>query len=218
MLPEDFGTVGTALLAIVPGYVATAVWARARTWRGPAGDLRTILQSLVLSLVIQLALAPLTIAWLYPVREQILQYPERLAGWLALAVLVLPVGGGLAVGKLTNFLSDPTSAAVRGRFRRAIARLWPAPAPPSIWDWIFTVRPPHGSFLVVEYKDGTRVAGAFAEGSLALTSPEPHGLFLVSEWQLDQDGNIVGPVPGSAGVTIVRTDEIRSIRVLEAEE
>ena len=218
MLPDDFGTVGAALLAIVPGYVATSVWARARTWKGPAGDLKTVLQSLALSLVIQLVLAPVTISWLYPVRDELQRYPGRLAIWITLAVLVIPVAGGLGIGKLTNALTDPRSTLVRGRFRRSVARIWPAAAPPSIWDWLFTARPPHGSFVVIEFNDGRRVAGAFAEGSIALTSPEPHGLFLVSEWQLDSDGNIVGPLPSSAGVTIVRTDEVRSIRILRGEE
>jgi hypothetical protein len=217
MLPGDLGTIGAALLAIVPGFLAQSVWARARTWKGPAGDLRVVLLSLALSVVIQLILAPLTLAWLYPVRHQLPDFPERVVSWVALAVLVIPVFGGVAVGKLTNILSDPGSPRVRGRLRRTVAWLWPAGAPPSIWDWVFTVKPPHGSFVVVEFEEGRRVAGVFAEGSMALTSPEPQGLFLVSEWELDQDGNVIGALPDSAGVMILRTDDIRSVRILREE-
>jgi hypothetical protein len=218
MLPGDFGTIGAALLAVVPGFLATSVWARARTWKGPTGDLRAVLLSLAISVVIQLILAPLTLTWLYPFRDRLAEFPERVTIWMALAVVVIPVMGGVTVGKITNILSDPVSPRVRGRFRRAVAWLWPAGAPPSIWDWVFTARPPHGSFVVIEFEDGRRVAGVFAEGSVAVTSPEPQGLFLVSEWELDQDGNVVGPLPDSAGVMIMRTDDVRSVRILKEEE
>lgn len=217
MLPGDFGTIGAALLAIVPGFLAQSVWARARTWKGPAGDLRAVFLSLALSVVIQLILAPLTLTWLFPVRHRLPEFPERVVTWVALAVLVIPVFGGVTVGKLTNIISDPESPRVRGRLRRAIAWIWPAEAPPSIWDWVFTVKPPHGSFVVIEFEDGRRLAGVFGEDSIALTSPEPQGLFLVSEWELDQDGNVIGPLPDSAGVMILRTDEIRSVRILKEE-
>jgi hypothetical protein len=70
----------------------------------------------------------------------------------------------------------------------------------------------------VEFRDGRRVAGVFAEGSLALTSPEPHGLFLVSEWELNEAGDIVGPLPDTGGVMILNTHDVRSVRILRAEE
>lgn len=218
MLPGDLGTIGAALLAIVPGFLTTAVWARARTWKGPTGDLRTVLLSLAISVFIQLIVAPFTLTWLYPVRDRLAEFPERVTTWVALAVVVIPVFGGLAVGKLSNLLSDPVSPRVRGRFRRAIAWLWPAGAPPSIWDWVFTARPPDESFVVIEFRDGRRVAGVFAEGSVALTSPEPQGLYLVSEWEMDPEGNLIGPLPDSAGVMILRTDDIRSVRILKEEK
>jgi hypothetical protein len=175
MLPGDFGTIGAALLAIVPGFLAQSVWARARTWKGPAGDLRAVFLSLALSVVIQLILAPLTLTWLFPVRHRLPEFPERVVTWVALAVLVIPVFGGVTVGKLTNIISDPESPRVRGRLRRAIAWIWPAGAPPSIWDWVFTVKPPHGSFVVIEFEDGRRLAGVFGEDSIALTVARTSG-------------------------------------------
>lgn len=99
-----------------------------------------------------------------------------------------------------------------------LGRLWPAAPPPSIWDWLFTANPPYGRFLTIEFEDGTKKAGVFAEGSLALTSPEPHGSSLISEWELDDRDNIVSEVPGTAGVTILETSKIRSIRILEPGE
>jgi hypothetical protein len=218
MLPNNAGAVAAVLLAIVPGFVATSVWARARTWKGPSGDLRMALQSLVLSAIVQLLLAPLTVAWIYPVRDQIADFPERVATWFALAVLVVPVAAGLVGGWLTNSLTDPGSTRVRGRLRRGLAHLWPASAPPSIWDWLFTVNPPYGSFLVIEFRDGRKVAGVFAEGSLALTSPEPRGLFLISEWEMDESGAIVREVPATRGIMLHEHAEIRWVRVLRSGE
>ncbi len=61
-------------------------------------------------------------------------------------------------------------------------------------------------------------AGVFTEGSIALTSPEPHGLFLASEWEIDEAGNVMSEVPGTAGVTLLGTRGIRSIRILEPGE
>ncbi len=215
VLPENFQAFAAVLLAIAPGYIATAVWARAKTWKGPSSDFRTVLQSLALSAVVQLLVSPVTLLWIYPVRNDLLAYPGRVFVWLSLTVLIVPVAGGLLAGYLTDRLFPPKHARVEGTFRKRFARIWPAPPPPSVWDWLFTTRPPHGSFVVVEFKDGRRVAGVFAEGSLALTSPEPHGLFLVSEWLLDETGDIVREVADSAGVIIAGTDDIRSLRILK---
>jgi hypothetical protein len=218
MFPANIEAVISVLLAVVPGFITTTIWARARTWKGPAGDLRTILHSLVLSVVIQALVLPLTFTWIYPVRDRLDEFPERLGVWLFLVVLVVPLLVGAVSGRLTDYFADPSHSRVEGRFRRAIARLWPAPAPPSIWDWFFTVRPPNERFLVITFRDGSRVAGAFAEESLALTSPEPHGLFLSSEWLLDEYGDIVRPVESSEGIMIMDTESIRHIRVLRGEE
>jgi hypothetical protein len=217
VLPENLAMVAAILLAVVPGFVATSVWAKARTWKGPEGDLRTILKSFALSLVVQLAVSPLTLAWLYPVRGRLEDHSVRLAVWFALVVLVVPTLGGLAIGKVTDFLANPGSPEVQGHWRRRIARVWPASGAPSIWDWLFAVRPPLGSFVVVEFDDGSRVAGVFAEGSMALTSPEQRGLYLVSEWQLNEAGDVVRPLPDTAGVMIMNAEHVRLARILRGE-
>jgi len=50
MVPTSQIALAILLLAIAPGYIAAAAWARSRTWKGPSSDLRTIIQALVLSL------------------------------------------------------------------------------------------------------------------------------------------------------------------------
>ena len=169
MFPSNIEAVLAILLSIVPGFVMTTVWARARTWKGPSSDIRTILQSLALSGLVQTLLLPLTYGWIYPVRKQLEQYPERLAVWILLAVLVVPFMLGWGGGRLTDFLTDPAHSRVEGKLKRAAARIWSASAAPSVWDWLFTVRPPNERFLVVTFEDGAQLAGTFEEGSLALT-------------------------------------------------
>lgn len=84
MLPTQAQTVWILLLAIVPGFLAMSVWSRAKTWRGPRRDLHTVLYSLALSALIQLFLAPVTISWLLPVRQDLENYPgaRRCLGYL----------------------------------------------------------------------------------------------------------------------------------------
>lgn len=97
VLPSNTSAITAILLALVPGFVATSVWARARTWKGHTGvsDLRTILQSLALSLVVQVVISPLTITLNWPVRTHLGDYPERVAAWLGVSVLVVPFTMGL---------------------------------------------------------------------------------------------------------------------------
>lgn len=165
------------------------------------------LQSLAISLAIQIVVSPLTILWLYPVRKQLDQHPWPVAVWLALAVLAVPVIGGSLVARLADEGFFP--------FKRGFAWLLRPTGPPTVWDWLFTANLPYESFLVIEFTDGHRIAGVFSEGSIALTSPEPHGMFLSREWSLDENGNLVDAIPGTAGVIIAGDANIRSIHILQ---
>src|SRR2546425_13035447 len=84
------------LLATVPGYLTIYFATRNSTWRGLPGDLQTILQSLSLSVLMQGLLAPLTLLWIYPVRDALIHHPYRVAVWLMLVLLVLPFVVGVA--------------------------------------------------------------------------------------------------------------------------
>lgn len=215
-MPDSWTGLGVALLAVVPGFIAATTWARARTWKGPSGDLRTILQSLAFSVAIQILVAPLTLTLLFPFREDLESHPWRVAVWSLFAVLLVPVSAGIAAAKITDLAIPPSarpwSAAPRG-WRGVVGRLVPRVPPPSAWDTFFLTQPPHGQFLVVHFKDGRRIGGVFADGSVAMTSPDPAGLYLSSEWVLDDDGDFVAEVPESAGVLIPHTDEVLWVRL-----
>lgn len=134
MLPSTFQALAVLLLAIVPGFLATGFWARTKTWKGRPGDLLTVLQSIAVSLVIQVVMAPLTIYWLYPVRTHLDRYPWRLCLWAALVVLVVPWLGGTLIGRLADFVFDPRTIRSGSSRQRVVAWLFRPSVPPTIWD------------------------------------------------------------------------------------
>jgi hypothetical protein len=214
MLPDTASALWVAFFAVVPGYVAVSTFVRhQKTWREADRDLRTVLQALAVSAVVQLAAAPVTLAEIYPVRNHLDQHPLRLALWGLLVVLVIPWVGGRAYARVVTerqVAPDPQDS-----WRRKLLRsLVTAPPSPTGWDWFFVSQPPDGAFVVVEFTDGKQVAGTFSAGSQAITSPEERGLFLAEEWVLDAAGNLFEPVPGSKGLLILDAREVRSLRVL----
>lgn len=215
-MPTSWVALVIAMLAVVPGFVASTLWARARTWKGPTGDLRTILQSLVLSAIIEVLLFPLTAVWIVPYLDTLVtDHLWRSASWLALAVLILPAVLGIGAARATDFLLPVTAPQPSQRVRRAVRWLVKPSAPPSAWDWLFRDNTPNEKFVLVKFKDGSYVGGAYEENSGAITSPEPHGLILGVEWVVDDLGNFVAPIPKSHGILIPLTDEIRWVRILD---
>jgi len=219
MVPTSQVALGILLVAIAPGYITVAAWARARTWKGPSSDLRTIIQALVLSAVVQAVVAPLTVFWILPVRTSLASHPWRITVWIVLSVIVVPVVLGLGAARVTDKLFDPSAIVVKGRFAEWLNRIVPATTPPTVWDWLFKAdRFPESGFLVVDFDDGTRVAGAFAKDSMVLTSPEVHGIYLEREWTLDEDGDVQGELPGTGGLLIPSTDNVRWVRILKSSD
>ena len=201
-MPSNVQAVAAVLLAVVPGYLAVAVWARTRTWRAPwpgrSSDLGTVLLSLTASAVVQVVAAPVTIAWILPHTDDLERFPERVATWSLLVVLVLPILGGFAAGLIGSRLP----------FSRHH---------PSVWDWFITQSIGDGSYLIVEFQDGKRVAGVYAKGATAIASPDVHGVYLFPECVLDGGGQIVDTLPDSGGLLIPTLDHVRWVRVLTPE-
>ena len=188
-MPGNLEAIAGLLLAIVPGFIASSVWVRARTWRGPPGDLRTILHSLAWSAAIQVVASPVTIHWLFPVRNDLGSYPERVAIWSALVILVLPLALGLGIAYFL-YAAEQRDWWIAHHWRE-----WP-----SAWDFLWTTRHVDGCYVVVEFDDHRRVGGWFGEGSNASTSPDAHGLFLNPEWVLNEVGDLEqGRRPGVVG-------------------
>lgn len=214
-MPDVLSTTSILLLlVVVPGYLTVLWWARARTWRGFPSDIHTLLQSLALSMGLQLALSPFLLTAIYPVRDHLVDHPDLIIIWATLAVVVLPYVFGTGAAKLGDSIF-PTG------MRRPLVgwRSWVAwlvrPSPePSVWDWLIPSGVLDGCFLVIQFKDGSTVAGTFAGDSVAATSPEQWGIYLAEEWVTDQAGNIYAQVPNSRGILIPDIREAKAIRII----
>ena len=221
VVPTTLTALMIVLLAIVPGFVATTMWGRSRTWKGHDSDFRTMLLSVAISGVIHVVSAPLTILWIVPARGDLIRHSYRVAGWAALVVLVIPTVLGIGAARFSDWFQEPmlkaTDLRSLGIFRRVRAVLIRGGVTPSIWDWVFEAEPPDERYVVVTFSDGSRIGGVFEAGSYALTSPETHGLFLTKEWVLDENGNFVSEIPDSEGL-MVDASEVRSLRILRGGE
>lgn len=191
VLPEFF-----LLLAVAPGYIAVFFWALTAKFQGVRTDFETLLQSFATSLAIQLVFSPITIVWLgyYWRRNSLPQHVGDIVVWVAIVAIIAPVLGGIVVGKYRERVEAPTA-----------------------WDSFFEEFPPPArSFLVLEMKNGKRVAGVWTENSRAKFSPNPPGLFLEQEWTVDWGGRPKELVKSTAGILIPAGNEVLTIRVLEA--
>jgi hypothetical protein len=205
-------------LAIAPGYITANTWARSRTWRGQPSDLKLIIQSIVLSAVVQALLSPLIVLWMLPVHADLSNHPWRVTIWIVLSVVVVPIVLGVVGAALGNKVFNPSDLRVKGRWSELINKVLKAQTPPTVWDWLMqSERIPESAFMVVAFEDGTQIGGAFASDSMALTSPETHGLFLQVEWALDEQGHPFHVVEGSAGILIPSARDIRWIRILNGQ-
>jgi hypothetical protein len=137
--------------------------------------------------------------------------------WLAITVLAVPAVLGRLMARLGDRALPPQTLFLQdyGWPRRLLGWFIGWPTPPTIWDWFITTHRPDGQFVLVTFDDGKQVAGVYSKPSLALTSPEPQGVFISREWMIDEDGDIERPMPGSRGILIPSLAGVRSVRILE---
>lgn len=200
------------LLGVVPGYTAIAFYSRAKTYERPSTDLRTVIPAIAVSFVIQVAVYPWTAWQLLPVRNDLAAHPVRLWLWGLAVVLLIPIAGGVLVGRLTDALLIRGDEKP-GRVKKFVARLLPQ-VPPSPWDTFFLDPPVDGDFVIVTFDDGSMRAGAFYGPAFAMTSPQQQGIYLAEEWLVDADGNIDTRVLGSKGLLVPLADKIKYVRIL----
>jgi hypothetical protein len=187
MIITTFEALIVALLAIVPGYITIWFWSRNKMWRGLTNDLQTVLKCLAISAFLQVLIAPYTLIVLYPVRDNPAGYPWLFVGWLFVAVLLLPYVVGTAAGKATDWYERAMLATANQKWAvgssspsgrnvvaaRLLSWVLPEAAPPSTWDAVFSEELPDGCFLILEFKDGSRIAGGYGRQSQVFQSPEP---------------------------------------------
>jgi Family of unknown function (DUF6338) len=193
-----------ALLLLLPGFVFTATRSRLR---GPVpgdGDIgQRILTSIGLGAVLDAvyvivggrhltrlfdAGAPAGTWAAHPRRVTLLALgllvlvPAVLA-WLdnqrALGRLDMPLGRGRRLWLRYRGRYDPT---------------------PTAWDYAGPLR--GSTFIRVRQPDGSWVGGWFGAESFLSTWPEPHDLFIESQWRMTADGQFVERLEGTVGVYV----------------
>src|SRR5712691_1964372 len=105
-MPTNTESLVVAVLALVPGYLLIRFGSR-RTFRAhPDSATEWVLNSLAASLVIQIVAFPVTLLTIYPVRDQIFNYPGELILWLIVVVLVIPLALGRIIATLRQWITD----------------------------------------------------------------------------------------------------------------
>jgi len=83
------------------------------------------------------------------------------------------------------------------------------------WDYVFSNR--KCFWVIVELKDGRKIAGKYADKSFSSSYPENDQLYLEETWKLNKDGGFKRKRERSAGIIIV-SDEISTIELFNMEE
>ncbi|MEY4510492.1 MAG: hypothetical protein RLZZ450_2614 [Pseudomonadota bacterium] len=197
-MPENFQAAWVAAFFIVPGYVYLFFLEAARV-RKRRDTLLMVIESIAMSLVV----------WVL--------------AWFAIGAGILGDATELAKGSLEmRHLLGPVAVllvlpAILGGGFGFVLRKWPdvskliglRPTLPRAWDHAFDGR--KVAFVRITLTNGSYVAGIWGAGSLASPYPEPEDLFLEVQYEIDDQGVIGPPIPGSAGVWI----PAREVRVLE---
>jgi hypothetical protein len=86
-----------------------------------------------------------------------------------------------------------------------------APHPTAMpWDYVFAQRKPY--WVKVIFKDGTIIAGRYADKSFASSAPAPEQIYLEETWILNDKGGFQRAKNNTAGV-IILSDEISHIEL-----
>jgi hypothetical protein len=78
------------------------------------------------------------------------------------------------------------------------------------WDYVFAQRKPY--WVKVIFKDGTIIAGRYADKSFASSAPAPEQIYLEETWILNDKGGFQRAKNNTAGV-IILSDEISHIEL-----
>src|SRR5258706_3638074 len=142
------------LLALVPGYLTIYLATRNSTLAAQAGDLRTVLQSLAVSVFLQAFLSPLTVKIMYPIRDELIQHPIRVTGWLVVSFLVAPVVVAVVTPNFRRLGFPPSELVTTSRVKRVIRWFISPSPPPTLFDWAMTAGVMEGRFVLIQYEDG----------------------------------------------------------------
>ncbi len=204
IIPGTLGQVLAVLLLILPGFVFTAVRARRR---GPSPADGEFGQRVLTAIGIGAVLDSLYVV-IGGRHVTDLLSSQRPAEWIQQPRLLTVVAFGLLVF-VPAVLAVLDDLRLTGRFdvplgkNRKPLRLWYQgryDPTPSAWDY---AAPPRGStFIRVRQTDGSWVGGWFGSDSFLSTWPEPHDLFIESQWEMSSEGEFVRRLAGTRGAYV----------------
>ncbi len=214
MTPPATGTALLILVAFVlPGFVAVLLKERMYEVRGEESTfdrlLTTVYYSLLVYLLPALAVAVLSAVGLLD-QSGLEQFASgRSPLWLTASIgitvlLVLPASAAVGAWQWMN------SSWRRGLYARS-ARLNPEHRTQTSWDFAFNHE--QDLLLVIELKDGNRVAGYYGKRSHSGYGTRTRDLFLEERWDVSADDGSISRPPAerhSVGVWIA-ADEIRLV-------
>jgi hypothetical protein len=204
IIPSTATQLLVALLLLTPGFAFTATRSRLRGPTPADGDIgQRILTSIVAGAALDAVYVIVLghrVTGIFGTDLEPVTWRDHPRGLALLAIGLL----GLAPAALA-WLDDLRS---RGRLdiplpgdRRIRLRYTGRYDPtPSAWD--FAGPPRGGTFIRVRLADGSWVGGWFGEDSYLSTWPEPHDLFIESQWRLDPDGKFLEKVADNDGVYV----------------
>jgi hypothetical protein len=198
------------LLAIAPGYLLIYFATQGRTGKELRPDLHLVVQSLVASAGLLALFGPFAYSNLWPIRDHLDRQPLLVFAWLVGIFLVAPYLAGRAARGIGAWLEEYP----KGRLTRAMRAIFGGPQIPTLWDWAEVNDLMDNRFLVIEYRDGRRIAGAHGQPGVTLTSPEPHGIYLAIEYDRAADGRLA-QLTDTAGVLVPITDDVRCVHLFE---
>lgn len=201
-MPGSLSQIWVLLVFIIPGFVLMRV-KRVAYPTAEASTGSTVLDSLTLSCVVYALASPLLyISYLYrwPVTRPVF------FSMLALVILlVVPCALGTLYVRFTN--------ADRARWLREVLG-FPNPDP-TAWDYLFRKRRAYWVWLT--FKSGKVMAGLFGPNSCASSFPHKRDLYVEKLLRLDENGDVVELLDGSAGA-LVMMEDLERIQFFEIDE
>ena len=201
-MPGSLSQIWVLLVFIIPGFVLMRV-KRVAYPTAEASTGSTMLDSLTLSCVVYAFVSPLLYLsnlYSWPVTRPVL------FSMLALVIL-------LAVPCALGTLYVRFTKSGRARWLREVLG-FPNPDP-TAWDYLF--RQQRAYWVWLTFKSGKVMAGLFGPNSFASSFPHKQDLYVEKLLRLDEDGNVVELLDGSAGALVMMGD-LEGIQFFEIDE
>jgi hypothetical protein len=191
-VPTSVAQVAVLVGLVLPGAVFQIA---SETQLGPARHhitwservLRATLASLVFDTLYVIVAGPTLVGLLKRWDHALLHSSREVAVVFAVLVILFPAGVALALARWRN-------RSWAGKYSDT----------PTAWDHMF--RTESNVYVRARLKDGQWAGGWFGVRSFTSTFPEPESLYLERAYEMSNDGTFVAPVPGSAGLHLLRAD------------